>query len=174
MRLTDVREDISRSETDVSLRVAFEVSDDVVARKLYPISIGTYASQTYVNEELPKAGPDGAGLNWIGWTGPRENLGWLSQSPFPAADVRHASSEGYMHISLLRQSSGLSQLPVIYESIFPDLCRVPNTPIESDRTIWILLHSDLRRTVRVRRFVDFLAEGLRELQPLMQGSLYQK
>lgn len=174
LRLTDVQEDINRAETDVSLRVAFEVSDDVVARKLYPISIGTYASQRYVDEMLPNAGPGGAGLNWIGWTGPRENPGWLSQSPFPAATVRHASAEGYMHISLLRQGCGISQLPVIYEHIFPDLCQIPGTPYELDRTIWILLHTDLRRTVRVRRFVDFLVKGLHELQSKMQGQLYQE
>ncbi|WP_294228264.1 LysR family transcriptional regulator [uncultured Shimia sp.] len=174
LRLTDVQEDINRAETDVSLRVAYEVSDDVTARKLFPMAIGTYASQHYVDEIMPKAGPNGAGLNWIGWTGPRENPAWLAQSPFPAATERYACAEGYMHISLMRQGCGLSYLPVIYESFFPDLCRVPGTSIDLDRTIWILLHTDQRRTVRVRRFVDFLSKELRELQPQLQGALYRK
>ncbi|KZK97226.1 LysR substrate-binding domain-containing protein [Pseudovibrio sp. Ad26] len=170
VRLTDEQEDINRAETDVSLHVAYEVSDDVVAQKLYPIAIGTYASQYYIDNALPKAG---AGLNWIGLIGARENPGWLSQSPFPAASVRHASSEGYMHISLLRQGCGTSQLPVIFEHLFPDLSQIPGTPCELDRTMWILLQSDLRRTVRVCRFVDFQTKGLRELQPLLQGQLHK-
>lgn len=173
-RLTDKKEDINRAETDVSLRVAYEVTDDVVARKLYPIAIGTYASQSYLDNVVSKAEPGGAGLYWLGWTGPGDNTSLLSQSPFPLAGVRHASDEGYMHLSLVRQGCGLTKLPVIYQHLYPDLSQVPGTEIELSRTLWILLHTDLRRTVRVRRFVDFLTEGLRELQPHMQGALYRK
>lgn len=171
--LTDRQEDINRAETDVSLRVAYEVTDDVVARKLYPMAIGTYASRTYLEDVVSKAEPGGAGLCWIGWTGPGDDASWLSQSPFPSAAVRHASDEGYMHLSLVRQGCGLSRLPVIYEHLYPDLCQVPGTQIELSRTLWILLHTDLRRTVRVRCFVDFLARGLHDLQPQMQGALYR-
>lgn len=173
-RLTDRKEDINRAETDVSLRVAFEVTDDVVARKLYPIAIGTYASQGYLENVVSKAESGGAGLHWLGWTGPGGNTALLGQPPFPLAAVRHASDEGYMHLSLIRQGCGMSKLPVIYARLYPDLCQVPGTEIELSRTLWILLHTDLRRTVRVRRFVDFLTEGLRELQPNMQGALYRK
>ncbi len=172
-RLTDRKEDINRAETDVSLRVAYEVTDDVVARKLYPIAIGTYASRNYLENVVSRAEPGGAGLCWIGWTGPGNDTSLLSQSPFPLATVRHASDEGYMHLSLVRQGCGLSKLPVIYEHLYPDLYQVPGTETELSRTMWILLHTDLRRTVRVRRFVDFLADGLRELQPHMQGALYR-
>lgn len=173
-RLTDKKEDINRAETDVSLRVAFEVSDDVVARKLYAIAIGTYASRCYLENVVSKAQPGGAGLYWLGWTGPGDNTELRRQSPFPLAAVRHASDEGYMHLSLIRQGCGMSKLPVIYEHLYPDLCQVPGTEIELSRNLWILLHTDLRRTVRVRRFVDFLADGLRELRPKMQGSLYRQ
>ena len=171
--LTDRQEDINRAETDVSLRVAYEVTDDVVARKLYPMAIGTYASRSYLEDVVSKAEPGGAGLCWIGWTGPGDDASLLSQSPFPSAAVRHASDEGYMHLSLVRQGCGLSRLPVIYEHLYPDLCQVPGTQIELSRTLWILLHTDFRRTVRVRRFVDFLAQGLHDLQPQMQGALYR-
>ncbi len=174
LRLTDAQEDINQAETDVSLRAAYEVTDDVTARKLYPMAIGIYANQQYIDEVLPTSGPEGAGLSWVGWTKSRENPAWLKQSRFPAADIRYSSSETYMHISLLSQGCGMSFLPVVFEHIFPDLRQVPNTEVEFDRTLFILLHSELRRTVRVRRFVDFLADGLGELKPKMQGALYQK
>ncbi len=173
LRLTDVKEDINRAETDVSLRVAFEVTDDVVAHRLYPITIGTYAHKSYIDTAVSNSDPGGAGLNWIGWTGAQENPAWLKQSPFPNAAVRHGSDEGYMHLSLLRQGYGLSKLPVIYEELYPELCQVPGTEYELSRTIWVLLHTQLRRTVRVRRFVDFLVNELSELQPRMQGPLYR-
>jgi DNA-binding transcriptional LysR family regulator len=168
LQITDVVEDIASAQTDVSLRVAYEVSDDVVARKLYPFSIGTFASREYIERDVRSAGPSGAGLFWIGWTGPGSDESWLARSPFPNAEVRYRSSEGYMHLSLLRRGCGMSRLPVIFQSLFPELEQVPGTEFEPSRTLWILLHSDLRRTLRVRRFVDFLASELTALKPEMQ------
>lgn len=172
LHLTDVKEDINRAETDVSLRVAFEVSDDVVARRLYPITIGTYAHKSYIENEIAQAGPGGVGLEWIGWTGSTENPAWIKQSPFPNASVRHGSDEGFMHLSLLRNGYGISKLPAVFEDLYPELSQVPGTEYEQSRTLWVLLHSDMRRTVRVRRFVDFLVAELKALQPQMQGQFY--
>nr|WP_054784362.1 LysR family transcriptional regulator [Pseudovibrio denitrificans] len=70
LRLTDTQESISRSETDISLRVAYEIDEDTIARKLYPMAIGTFASKEYLKANMPDAGTGGSGLNWIGWTGP--------------------------------------------------------------------------------------------------------
>ncbi len=172
--LTDLQESIARAETDVSLRVAYEVSDDVVARKLYPIVLCTYASQQYIDTTVPKAGPGGTGLTWIGWNEPNNSSNWFSQSNFPRAAVKQAVSDGFMQVSLVRSGYGMTDMPVIFEEIFPDLIRVPGTPASPNRHLWILFHSDLRRTVRVRRFVDFLAAELMVLRPRMQGDLYRK
>ncbi len=73
-----------------------------------------------------------------------------------------------MHLSLLRRGCGMSRLPVIFQSLFPELEKVPGTEFQSHQTLWILLHSDLRRTLRVRRFVDFLASELIALKTAMQ------
>lgn len=44
IRVSDRFGDISRLETGASPRYAGEVTDDVVARKLYPMALATYAS----------------------------------------------------------------------------------------------------------------------------------
>ncbi|QUS57086.1 LysR family transcriptional regulator [Pseudovibrio brasiliensis] len=174
LRLTSAVENINKDETDVSLRAAYDVSGDVVARKLYPMAMGIYASKAYIDNVFAKAGPQGAGLSWIGWpeNGPFSN--WISQSAFPQADVRHSVSDGYMRLQMLREGCGISPMPVVFEKYFPDLCRVPGTPLEFGQTLWIVLHADLRKTVRIRRFVDFLADALMELRPDMQGELYRR
>ncbi|MES0871248.1 LysR family transcriptional regulator [Pseudovibrio sp. SCP19] len=173
LRLTDAQESISRSETDISLRVAYEIDEDTIARKLYPMAIGTFASKEYLKANMPDAGTGGSGLNWIGWTGPGSSPGWVSQSPFPYASLRHSSGDGLMLLSMVRQGCGMSNMPVYFANVYPELEQVPGTEPQLAYYLWILLHSDLRRTVRVRRFVDFLAEELKALQPLMQGSLYR-
>ncbi len=174
VRLTNVQESIPRAEIDVSLRVAFEVSDDVVARKLYPIALRTYASQQYIDSVVSKAGPGGTGLTWIGWDDLNSSPGWLSHSNFPRAAVKQAVAEGIMQVNLVRAGYGMTDLPVIFEEFFPDLIGLPGTSASPNRHLWILFHSDLRRTVRVRRFVDFLDAELMALRPRMQGELYRK
>ena len=50
-----------------------------------------------------------------------------------------------------------------------ELIEVPGVRPAPDRTLWILLHSELRRTTRVRNFVDFLADGLLKLKPILSA-----
>ncbi len=171
IRVSDRMEDINRLETDVSLRYALEVTDDVVARKLYPMALSTYASRAYLERHLPNAGPGGEGLHWIDAHTPDRHPAWLEQSSFPKADVRHATTDHFMHLSLARRGFGMINTSVYFETIYPELVRVPGAKVTLDRSLWLLLHSDLRRTTRVRRFVDFLAQGLKEIKPLMQGEL---
>lgn len=63
----------------------------------------------------------------------------------------------------------MSHLPAVFQSIYPDLRQVPGTTLDYDRSLWILLHSDLRRTRRVRLFVDHLAAEFMVLKPAFQG-----
>ena len=66
IRITDQFEDIAGFETDVSIRAAYEVQEDVVGRRMFPLAVGIFASQTYLDRHLPSAGAQGEGLHWIG------------------------------------------------------------------------------------------------------------
>ncbi|MEX3007993.1 LysR family transcriptional regulator [Hoeflea sp. TYP-13] len=158
--LTSEVESITNDETDVSLRAADSVMDDVVARKLFRLVLGVYASETYIQNVFQNAGHQGEGLSWIGLAD--EN--WRPPSMLQMAQIRHRVSDGYMRACLLNQHCGMSHMPAIFEHAFPDLRRVPGTDLLKGPWLWILLHSDLQKTVRVRRFVDFLAEELLSLK----------
>ena len=169
--VSDRFEDINRLATDVSLRVAHEVNDDVVARKLYPLYLGPYASQAYLDTYLPSAGPDGEGLHWIGWDKAERHPDWVAHSRLPRAEVRHATTDHVLQLALARRGFGIVSTTPHFASVYPELVPVPGYPPEPDRYLWILLHSELRRTTRVRRFVDFLASELKALKPALQGTL---
>jgi DNA-binding transcriptional LysR family regulator len=171
IRLTDSFENIEGLETDVSIRAAYEVSDDVVGRKLFPLGVGVFASRHYLERHLPDAGPRGEGLHWIGWGGANPIAGLIEQSPFPQAEIRHTVTDTMMHLHLLRSGFGMSPMLAYCNSVYPDLIQVPGTELMFDRSIWLLLHSDLSRTTRVRRFVDFVALELKKIRPLLQGEL---
>ena len=170
IRVSDRMEDINRLETDVSLRVTYDVTDDVVARKLYPLALGYYASPAYLKRHMPNAGPKGEGLHLIGWDEISRSPSWIEQTPFSLAEVRHATTDHVLQLNLARRGFGIVRtMPLLAENGL-ELVPVAGNELELDRNLWILLHSDLRRTTRVRRFVDFLTKELLDLKPAIQGT----
>ena len=154
--LTSEVESITNGETDVSLRASNEIFDDVIARKLFRLTLGIYASEAYIRDTYPTAGAQGEGLNWVGFADDT----WRPPSPFERAELRHNVTDGYMRACLLSQDCGMSYMPILFERSFKNLRRIPGTELSKGPWLWVLLHSDLKKTVRVRRFVDFLSREL--------------
>jgi DNA-binding transcriptional LysR family regulator len=153
-------ENIARLETDVAIRHAVEIKEDVVARKLAALPIGIFASRDYIETDFQKAGKKGAGLTFIGYGPVPELMEWIARSSFPNARVRHQVMDPEMHLHLVRAGAGMSFLPLWCAQRFPELQRLPGTDLDEARNTWVLLHEDLRRIRRVRIFVDFLAQSL--------------
>lgn len=162
MNLSYSIDSIDRLETDVSIRHVREVSGEAVGRKLFPLSIGVFAARSYIDRTLHQAGPRGEGLTWLGYGEAPELKAMIATSPFPRAQVRHAIPDPAMHMHLARAGAGMTFLAAWVTSVFPELQRLPGTGLDQSRATWVLLHGDLRRVQRVRLFVDFLYESLRE------------
>ncbi len=145
-----------------TVRSVAEVDEDVVGRKLFPASIGIFAARDYLDRMLPKAGPKGEGLQWIGYGPVPELLDFVQASPFPQARIRHTIPDPEMHLHMARLGAGMAILAAWVQAKFPELQRVPGTKLDERRSIWVLLHSDLRRVRRVRLFVDYLCAALLE------------
>lgn len=163
--------DINRSETDVSLRIANSVDDDVVGRKLFTYASGTFASCDYLDRHWESAGPQGQGLTWVGWDDPDPLPAWVRASPFPKARVRYRLRDPSLIMNLVEAGMGMSMLPFFAVAHLNDVAQVPGTEPFWDRSLWLLLHSDLKNTARVRALVDFLSAELRALRPMFQGPM---
>ena len=155
----DVR-DLMRREADVSLRVADEVTDDVVGRRLVQMSQAAYCTRAYA-ERICNNG--GKGLHFIGWHEPEEatTANWIKSSHYPKATLKHRVSELVPLITLAASGLGMAYLACNLGDRHPDLIRAPFQKPLPYRSIWLLLHRDLRNTARVRLLVDFLAERVR-------------
>ena len=158
-------EDLTKADRDVSLRVAFSVDDDVVGRRLATYSIGIYASEDYLERHWHTRGAEGEGLHWIGWGETRKQPKWIRESPFPQAQRVHAMREGYLVAELAAAGMGMAYLPDFIMRDRPGMVRVPGTKSVPDRSIWLLLHADLRETTRVRLFVDHVAAAFAGMRP---------
>lgn len=162
LKLSYTIDSIEKLETDVSVRHMGEIDEDVVGRKLFPSSLGIFAARSYLDRALPKAGPKGQGLDWIGYGPVPELLAYVSNSPYPEARLRHIIPDPEMHLHMARAGAGMVLLAAWVQSKFPELQRVPGTELDRRRSTWVLLHSDLRRVRRVRLLVDYLCDALLE------------
>ena len=169
--VTNRFEDLNRAETDVSLRIARQVDDDVVGRRVLQYAAGIYASQDYLDRHWADRGAEGEGLQWIGWGSSTSQSQWVKDSPFPKARLRYTVGSPTLIAHLVGAGLGLSYLPCYLTNWVPGLVQVPGTEPYLDRSIWLLLHSDLRRTIRVRLLVDHLAKELKAMRPLFMGPL---
>lgn len=172
LRLSYALDSIEKLETDVSIRHVMSIDEDAVGRRLFPLSLGIYASRDYLDRHLPDAGPKGAGLHWVASGKKPAMLAHIKQSPFPDARVRHAMPDPVMHLHMVRAGAGMSQLASWTQAKFPELQRVPGTVLDERRSTWVMLHGDLRRVQRVRVFVDYLCAALLETRAdfIAQGS----
>ncbi|WP_425037866.1 LysR family transcriptional regulator [Primorskyibacter sp. S187A] len=170
LKLSYELDSIAQDETDVSIRHVLSVEGDAVGRKLFPLSLGVFAARLYIDAELPKAGPRGRGLTWIGYGDVPELQDMIETSPFSAARQRHIIRDPQMHLHLARAGAGMTFLANWASSVFPELQRVPGTALDQRRSTWILLHGGLRRVRRARLLVDYLSGALLERRAAFIGS----
>lgn len=168
--VTNRFEDLARLEADVSIRIAYDVTQDVVGRKLAQTSVGIYCSQDYLQNHVKQAKPGGVGLQWVAWTDPEDVRKWAARTPYAQAGVGHLAREVVMQRDMIRHGMGFGYLPAFYAAEDDGLVQMPGTELELNRWIWILMHGELRKTMRVRVFVDFMADAIRARRQLLAGA----
>jgi len=157
LEFTNANADLTRREADVSIRVANEVIDDVVGRRLVQMSQAAYCTREYAKKVKDN---EGEGLHFIGWheAEGETTAQWLRDSYYPKATLKHRVSELVPLITLTASGLGMAYLACNLGDRHPDLVRAPFQKPLAYRSFWLLLHKDLRKTARIRCFVDFLAE----------------
>lgn len=145
--------DLTRQEADVSIRAVHRIDDDLIGRRLVDLVNAAFATPAYLAAHPDVATTDGAGAHWIGW-GDRDN--WIAGTPLPKATAPHSLPEVFMQTEAAAANLGRAWVPAFLADTHPTLVCIPKVPIGAGRGIWALLHGDLRRTARVRAFVDFV------------------
>lgn len=155
--------------TDVSLRMIYEVSDDAIVKKLFPIGIGTYAHKDYIADHMPKAGPRGRGLTWIG-SAEGAKPQWVLESPFPEAGMLHVLNDPLMFVEMTCRGLGMARFGKFLADRRPELQLMPGAEIEEGPPLCILIHPEMRRVARTRRFVNFLEREIRLKEREIRGT----
>jgi DNA-binding transcriptional LysR family regulator len=144
----------------------------MVGRRLAAIAVALYGERAYLAERgRPASAADLAGHALIMGDASLAHLPatrWLASHVLEGASVLRCNS-WLGQLAAARAGLGLAALPCFLGDRTPELARVlpPDPGLAGE--LWLLTHPDLRRTARVRAFMETLARGLRRERALLEA-----
>ena len=151
---------ILQRKADVALIVTNAPPEELIGRQVARISFACYASTGYLEE---KAHPvEAEKCDWITWgmEGSADSLvSWQHRMISRLAPKRNLVLHTVSHddaLSAVRAGVGVSLLK---DNFSDELVELPFRTSTESLGIWMLTHPDLRRSGRVKVFMDFVADN---------------
>ncbi|MFK7751866.1 MAG: LysR family transcriptional regulator [Sedimentitalea sp.] len=160
--------DLSRREADIAVRIDNNPPETLVGKRLFPYYQTAYATQAYLDAHDFDNHPESA--RWVSWhAGKNRHPAWTREAGFGRVPLWGHFPEPAMQQAAARGGLGLAMLPCIMGDNDPALVRATDRKPIKARDIWLLTHSDLRRTARIRAFMTFAEKVLRDMKPQFLG-----
>jgi molybdate transport repressor ModE-like protein len=164
---------LARREADVALRALRPREGDLWGRKLADVAWTIYGAEQYLAANGPAASTaDLSRHRIISWPAGASGINaadWLDAN-IPAECIAYRTASLVNQLVAAREGLGLAALPCYLGDPEPGLRRAIAEPIpELARELWIVTHSDLRRTARIAAFFETVGEGLAADRPLIEG-----
>lgn len=160
---TNAAVSLSRREADVALRVSNQPPETLVGRRVGRLVFAVYGAAAST-VDIPLAEQD-----WIGFDSDHEALIRCFANFLPETRPIFRANSVALAIAAAKAGIGLAPLPCGIADLEPDLVRIAPLPDDFTLDLWLLTHEDLRRTARIRAFLDFLAAALAAEAPLLEG-----
>ena len=149
---------LSRREADIAVRPTEKPEETLFGRR-----IGTIAQAAYMAKKLAMTADTNEVVDSIDWIGPDGSMTypilerWLEKEGL-VDRCRIRVNTVYGMLSAARAGLGLSILPCYLGENDEQLIRVGKAIPSLATDLWILTHFDLRKTERVRIFLDHVAK----------------
>ncbi len=159
---------LTRRDADVAIRPAPSAPEDLVARRITGIAFALFAAPAYLK------GQGRQDLEALDWLGPDDSLAhialarWLRKQ-VPAERIVYRASSLLALRAAARAGLGVAPLPCYLAEEDPALRRLGAPLPEMASALWLITHPDLRRSARVRAFLDFAGPRLAALRDRLEG-----
>jgi DNA-binding transcriptional LysR family regulator len=163
------RIDFSGRQADIALRMSAEVPDYLVGRKLGNIRFRIYGwhsapyMENYRETPLPLKTLTEK-LPWITFERDQQSRiydRWLHANVLQSSIVMRADHFPNT-LALLRTGLGITLLPEFVANDIQGIVALSDPIEELQSPLWLLTHPDLRNTARVRAFMKFVGDELKE------------
>lgn len=163
LNASDATDNLLFREADIAVRMFRPEQLDTITRHICDLDIGLFAAKKYLDRHgTPRTIEDLKSHTWVGYDrsdlmikGMRE-IGWnVDRNFFSTRCDNHA-----VYWQLVQAGCGVGVAPKVIARNSSEVLEImPETQI-APLPIWLTAPEALRRTPRVRRVYDFLAEGL--------------
>lgn len=161
---SDSSDNLLFREADIALRMYRPDQLDMVTLHVTDLPLGIYARRDYLDRVgRPETVEDALKLDWVGYDrsdlmlrGMRE-LGWSVDRSFFATRTDDQAGNW----QLIRAGCGIGIVQIATGQSAPEVERLfPDMPLPS-LPVWLTAHEAMRRTPRIARVWDALADGLK-------------
>jgi DNA-binding transcriptional LysR family regulator len=162
---------LTRREADLALRIGGPPEGALVARRLGKIAYGIYGSRAYVRGRKGRNALEPFGEKVIAYDDALAHLPqerWLAQLLPGRRTVFRANTVNAL-IAVTQAGLGLAALPRFLGDVDPLLARLDLSPPPPARDIWMIVHSELRRSPRVRAVLDFVVATVTKHKKALAG-----
>ena len=167
--LSEREMNLSRRDADIAIRLTNDPPETLVGRRICTVRWAVYCRRDLAG--AMQRGPADA-APFIGFAddfGPPAGRRWVEANVRPEALAARVNSI-YAMLEMTAHGFGAAPLPCFLGEQTPNLARLGPGLREWDLGLWILTHSDLRRSARVRAFMDFAGAELAKHRRMMEGA----
>ncbi|MEW5421801.1 LysR family transcriptional regulator [Amorphus sp. 3PC139-8] len=166
MTLSNDVDDLAQREADIAIRMVRPTQQALIARRVGVIPLGLHAHRSYLDRRgMPESLADLKAYDLIGFDVETPAIRRIA-AEFPQLSrsvFAFRSDSDVAQLAAIRAGFGIGvcQRPVAARD--PNLVAVLPDAFRVDLDVWVVMHEDLRTSMRCRAVFDALVEGLRPL-----------
>lgn len=153
--------DLTHGEADVAVRLYRPTAGELVVRRAGTMGFGLYASPIYLQQHgIPEKTSELAQHDFIAYGEQLRHLeenAWL-ESIATGARYLLRSDDTHTRFAAAESGLGIAVLPHILAQQSARLLPILDSEEAPPKTIWLVVHRDLRHMARVRAVLDWLEE----------------
>lgn len=153
--------DLKRGQADIALRLYRPTSVDIVSRRLGEMGFGLYAATSYLEHSgTPESVSQLQQHAFIAYGDElkdQEESCWLEEI-MGLGRCKFRSDNTLARLSAVTAGVGIGVMPHLLMASQPDCVRILPQYQAPSRTIWLVVHGDLRHVARIRVVMDFIGE----------------
>ncbi|MGJ3263596.1 MAG: LysR family transcriptional regulator [Salinarimonas sp.] len=162
---------LSKRDADVAVRATDAPPETLVGRRLATINWALYGRRADFPDPQP---PDLVSLYARPWVSLGDNLSGLKVAKFVRDHVAPERVAAKISTVLglaeaIETGMGIGAIPCLIGDAHPALRRLSDLRPDFSAGLWLLTHPDLRRSARVRVFLDFVAAEIGARRALIEG-----
>jgi len=162
--------DIARRDADLAVRFARPASSDLVCRKLGEVGFSLYATRRYLAKSgIPKRGLGLAGYDLITFAGAPAAISpvFMGES-LEGARIALRCNNPLIQLKAAADDIGIAELACFLGDTAPDLVRVWPRETPAHRTVWLIVHQDMRHSARIRVVSTAIGDIFRRRRKILE------